>query len=223
MELAATLRERNGVQVEVIACDLETTGAVQHLSAELAARGIGVDILLNNAGFGSAGRFQRQGRDHVAKMTQLNCIALAELTHALLPRMLENQRGGVINVASVAAFVPTPFMAIYGATKAYVLSFTAALREELRGSGVHVFAVCPGPVPTEFQERAGYSALDHKNPAVLTTEQVVAQALGAYEHGEVVCVPGLVNRLQTALSGLLPIPWLAQISARVLRSRGRDL
>lgn len=222
-ELATSLRTEHNVHVEICASDLQVPGAAATLSAELAARGIAIDLLINNAGFGAAGRFQRQDASHIASMTQLNCVALAELTHLLLPPMLAKRRGGVINVASIAAFVPTPFMAVYGATKAYVLSFTAALREELRGTGVHVAAVCPGPVPTEFQERAGYSAVSLSDPSVLTAEQVVERALRAYERGQVVCVPGVVNRVQSALSGLLPLSWLAKVSAQVLRSRGRDL
>lgn len=222
-ELAKTLRETHGVDVAVAACDLEQPGAASRLAADLTARKLEVDILVNNAGFGSAGRFQRQAVSHIASMTQLNCVALAELTHALLPSMIAKGRGGIINVGSVSAFVPTPFMAIYGGTKAYVLSFTAALAEELRGSPLRILAVCPGPVPTEFQQRAGYTALDVSNPSTLTAERVVEQALAAYERRQVICVPGAVNRVQTALSGLLPIPWVSAISAWVLRRRGRDL
>lgn len=222
-ELAAALRHAHGVDVAVAACDLEKPGAAQRLATELAARDLNVDILVNNAGFGSAGRFQRQAANHIASMTQLNCVALAELSHALLPAMLARGRGGIINVGSVSAFVPTPFMAIYGGTKAYVLSFTAALAEELRGGPLRILAVCPGPVPTEFQRRAGYTALDVSNPSTLTAERVVLQALQAYERRQLICVPGAVNRVQTALSGLLPIAWVSAISAWVLRRRGRDL
>lgn len=221
--LATTLRGRHGVQVRALACDLERPGAAAELHARLTRDGVGVDVLINNAGFGSAGRFHRQPHEHIASMTQLNCVALAELTHALLPAMVANGRGGVINVASVSAFVPTPLMAIYGATKAYVLSLSAALNEELRGTGVHVMALCPGPVPTEFQQRAGYAPLDLKNPAALTAERVVEVALTAYAKRRFSCVPGAVNRVQTALCGVLPLTWLSAISARVLRGRGRDL
>lgn len=222
-ELAKELRQTHGADVAVAACDLEQPGAASRLAEDLTARQLDVDILVNNAGFGSAGRFQRQAASHIASMTQLNCVALAELTHALLPAMIAKGRGGIINVGSVSAFVPTPFMAIYGGTKAYVLSFTAALAEELRGSPLRILAVCPGPVPTEFQRRAGYTALDVSNPSTLTAESVVEQALRAYERRQLICVPGVINRVQTALSGLLPIAWIAAISARVLRSRGRDL
>ena len=222
-ELATDIRSQHPVHIEVAACDLEAKGAAVELGAQLARRGLAIDVLVNNAGFGSAGRFERQGYGHIQTMVQLNCVAVAELTHVLLPAMLERRRGGVINVASVAAFVPTPLMAVYGASKAFVLSFTAALREELRDSGLHVMAVCPGPVPTEFQRRAGYAAVELSNPAVLSAEEVVERALSAYERGQVICVPGIVNRLQTALCSLLPLSWLAAISAKVLRGRGRDL
>lgn len=221
--LASALSEQHGVSVRTLACDLEKPGAARELSDQLGRIGVTVDVLINNAGFGSAGRFQRQPADHIAAMTQLNCVALAELTHALLPAMLENQRGGIINVASVSAFVPTPLMAIYGASKAYVLSFSAALNEELRGTKVRVLALCPGPVPTEFQRRAGYAPLDLGNPAALPAERVVEAALAAYARRQFSCVPGAVNRTQTALSGLLPLTWLSAISARVLRGRGRDV
>jgi uncharacterized protein len=221
--LAAALTARHGVNVRTFACDLEKPGAANDLFVRLTGAGLTVDLLINNAGFGSAGRFHRQPHEHIATMTQLNCVALAELSHALLPAMIANRRGGIINVASVAAFVPTPLMAIYGATKAYVLSFSAALNEELRGTDVRVMALCPGPVPTEFQQRAGYAPLDLRNPAALSAEQVVERALTAYARGGFSCVPGTVNRTQTAFSGLLPLTWLSAISARVLRGRGRDL
>jgi len=220
--LAQNLRDRHASTVFAVACDLEQPGAASELAARLTEQAITVDVLINNAGFGAAGRFHRQTPDLVASMTQLNCIALAELTHALLPDMLQRRRGGIINVASVAAFVPTPLMATYGATKAYVLSFSAALREELRGSHVHVMALCPGPVPTEFQARAGYAPLDSRNLAALPAERVVAIALADFARGRFSCVPGAVNRLQTALAGMLPLTWIAAISARVLRGRGRD-
>lgn len=222
-ELAQSLQGQFGVQVTPVACDLEQPGAALELRRKLDGLGIEVDVLINNAGFGSAGRFQGQAATHIASMTALNCVALAELTHALLPAMITRNRGGVINVASVSSFVPTPFMAIYGATKAYVLSFTAALAEELRGTNLRIVAVCPGPVPTEFQQRAGYTPIDLKDPSAMTAERVAAHALTAYEYRQVICVPGLFNRLQTALSGLVPIPWVAAISAWILRRRGRDL
>lgn len=221
--LAESLRARHASTVLTVACDLEKPGAANELASHLKEQAIAVDMLINNAGFGAAGRFHRQAPDLVANMTQLNCVALAELTRALLPSMLERGRGGVVNVASVAAFVPTPLMAIYGASKAYVLSFSAALREELRGTNVHVMALCPGPVPTEFQQRAGYAPLDSRNLAALPPERVVEVALADFARGRFSCVPGAVNRLQTALAGALPLTWIAAISARVLRGRGRDL
>ena len=144
--LAARLRAENpGIDVEVIAADLAQPGSAAALTAEFAARGVEVDVLINNAGFGSHNPVAEEDPDNVAREIQLNCSSLVELTVRLLPAMLTRDRGGVLNVASTAAFQPLASMAVYGASKAFVLSFTEALWAETRTTGVRVMALCPGP------------------------------------------------------------------------------
>jgi short-subunit dehydrogenase len=141
--------------VTPIASDLGAIGAGAKLAAEIAQRGLGVDVLVNNAGFGHAGGFAWEPIEPQLGMIDLNVRALTELTHIYWKGMLAMGRGGVLNVASTAAFQPGPLMAVYYASKAYVLSFSEALWEEARGTGVHVSCLCPGPTVSKFRERAG--------------------------------------------------------------------
>ena len=141
-------------EAHVVACDLATdaaslAGRVQELGAE-------VDLLVNNAGFGTSGPFLEHDPERDAEQVRLNCEAVVTLSHAFLPGMVNRRRGGVINVASSAGFQPIPYESVYAATKAFVISFTDALHTELRGSGVRAMSVNPGPVPTEWQQVAGY-------------------------------------------------------------------
>lgn len=159
--LAAELGARYRVQVHVLPADLNRPGAAAELHAAVQARGLNVDILVNNAGLGGYGEFSAQPSDEIDRMIAVNIGALTGLTRAFLPDMLARGRGRVLNVASTAAFQPGPLMAVYYATKAYVLSFSEAIAEEVAGSGVSVTALCPGPVRTDFQavSRLGESDL----------------------------------------------------------------
>ncbi|NNG02735.1 MAG: SDR family NAD(P)-dependent oxidoreductase, partial [Inquilinus sp.] len=152
--LAERLRKRYGAESTIIAADLATARGPAGLLKEIAGRGLAIDVLVNNAGFGAAGRFDMMDAKTVDGMIAVNIAAVTRLARALLPGMLERPRGGVLNVASTAAFQPGPMMAVYYATKSYVLSFSEARWEETRGSGVTVTALCPGPTRTEFQARA---------------------------------------------------------------------
>ncbi|GAA5440743.1 hypothetical protein Dcae01_02263 [Deinococcus caeni] len=149
--LAAELGARYRVQVHVLPADLNRPGAAAELHAAVQARGLNVDILVNNAGLGGYGEFSAQPPAEIDRMIAVNIGALTGLTRAFLPDMLARGRGRVLNVASTAAFQPGPLMAVYYATKAYVLSFSEAVAEEVAGSGVFVTALCPGPVQTGFQ------------------------------------------------------------------------
>ncbi len=149
-----------------LSVDLEKRDAVSSLAAELTARGVEPQIVVNNAGFGLVGRAAALGRDEQLAMIDLNIRALTELSLAFVDS-LARHRGGILNVASVAAFMPGPGMAVYYASKAYVLSFSEALHQELSPRGIRVTALCPGPVPTEFQARAGISG--DRMPSVLDT------------------------------------------------------
>jgi short-subunit dehydrogenase len=154
-EVAGRLATKHGVKATPIAVDLSRPGSGEDLAAAIAARGLGVDVLVNNAGYGIASAFDGSDRASQLGMIDVNVRALVELTHIYWPRMLANRRGGVLNVASTAAFQPGPLMAVYYASKAFVLSFSEALWKEAEGTGVHVSCLCPGPTVSKFRERAG--------------------------------------------------------------------
>lgn len=216
--LAARLRAEQGVAVEVLAADLSQPGCGPRLAAELAGRGLQVDLLINNAGFGAAGSFAQQDPARDTEMINLNVSAVVELAHAFLPAMLERGRGGILNVASVAGFQPLPRMAIYGATKAFVLSFSEALWAETRKHGVAVTALCPGPVDTAFFEATGSPELRKAVPKgiMMSAEAVVAEALAGLAAGRPVVVPGLANKLVTQAPRFLPRRWMALASGAVM-------
>jgi short-subunit dehydrogenase len=152
---ADRLGKTYSVTVNIFTADLGAAGAGQALASQIAARGLAVDVLVNNAGFGHAGAFDKSDATDELGMVDLNIRALVELTHIYWLGMLAKKRGGVLNVASTAAFQPGPFMAVYYASKAFVLSFSEALWEEARGTGVHVSVLCPGPTESNFRARAG--------------------------------------------------------------------
>jgi len=212
--LAAKLTA-TGVSAYVIACDLGAAGAVAGLMGEIAARRLVVNTLVNNAGFGVRGTFAEGEGAVQAAMIELNCRALVELAHAVLPGMLAARRGGILNIASTAAFQPGPGMAVYYATKAFVLSFSEALHEEVRRSGVRVTALCPGPTRTEFAEVAGMgsSGFFDKNAADPAT--VVREGMAALAQGRAIKVSGAMNAVMAGSVGLLPRGVARKISARV--------
>lgn len=196
----------NQVTVTPIAMDLAESGAAFSLAQEIAGRGMMVDLLVNNAGFGASGPFVEMDRQTVLDMVALNITALSELTHELLPGMIARGRGRILNVASLAAFLPGPYMAVYYATKAYVLSFSEALSEETRGTGVTVTAFCPGPTDTGFQVRANIedSPLFSRRSRVMAALDVARAGLDAADAGRRVCVPGNTNRINALLSRIAP-------------------
>jgi short-subunit dehydrogenase len=183
--------------------DLQQPDAVARIDAELAKQGVEPNIVVNNAGFGLAGRAAELGRAEQLAMIDLNVRALTDLSLAWVDS-LERHGGGLLNVASIAAFLPGPGMAVYYATKAYVLSFSEALHQELKPRGIRVTALCPGPVPTEFQARAGVP--DARGPALLsmTAERVAREGYRGFIDGHRVVVPGFANRLITVLARVLP-------------------
>lgn len=183
-----------------VALDLSEAGAAEWLMADLAGHGEHVDLLVNNAGFGLAGRVADQDGRRLRQMIDLNCGVLTELAHAVLPGMIGRGRGGILNVASTAAFQPGPGVAVYFATKAYVLSFTEALHEEVRGAGIHVSALCPGPTRTEFAEVAGFGKAEAFNSLGAESADVVAAGLAGLDRNEAVVIPGVINKV-TAQSG----------------------
>lgn len=210
--LAGELSEQHGIRAEVIAADLSAPGAAQGVWEE-AARGLPVDLLINNAGFGTYGPFDSLPMPRETEEITLNITALVELTHLFLPAMLAQKSGAVVNVASTAAFQPVPYMAVYGATKAFVLSFSEALWAEYRMHGVRVLALCPGLVDTAFAETAG----THLPGKSATAESVVQIALQALSRNRSYVVPGGSNYRQSWGSRFLPRAVIAQISERMMR------
>jgi uncharacterized protein len=202
--LASDLATRHGVATEVLTADLTDSAQLASVEARLADRDRFVDVLVNNAGYGTNGHFAGLDRDVEDREIGLNVVALVRLTHAALGPMIERGRGAVLNVGSIAGYQPTPGNATYGATKAFVSSFTQSVHEEVRGSGVHVTLVCPGFTRTEFQEHAGIDS--SKVPGFLwqSAEEVAAGALTALDHDRAVYVPGTLNRMTAAVVSVLP-------------------
>ncbi len=203
----------------VLRADVARIDAARRIGDALAANGVEPEIVVNNAGFGLIGPADRLDRGEQLAMIDLNVRALTDLSLAWADT-LARRKGGILNVASVASFLPGPGMAVYYATKAYVLSFSEALHHEFAPKGVRVTALCPGPVPTEFQARAG--AKDTKLPRALTrsAEEVAAEGYRGLKQGRRVVVPGLGNKMVTRLAGLLPRGWVLETAAARNRDRG---
>jgi len=198
--------------------DLERHDAVEQLAGAMAQRGVEPEIVVNNAGFGLLGAAASLSRAEQLAMVDVNVRALTGLSLAFVDA-LERRRGGILNVASVAAFLPGPNMAVYYATKAYVLSFSDALHWELRPRGIRVTALCPGPVPTEFQARAGF--VGQSNPSMLeqSADQVAREGYRALQQGRRLVVPGLLNRVTTTITRVVPRGLLTAAVGRYNRKR----
>jgi short-subunit dehydrogenase len=216
-DLAAELTDEHEVRIEVLTADVSDGAERDRLAQEIVHRGLQVEVLVNNAGFGSGGPFVELDGERETKMVRTNVEAVIGLSSTYLPEMVERGRGALLNLGSLIAFQPVPFQATYGATKAFVLSFTDALHEELRGTGVTATAVCPGPVRTEFGESGGFGGADDRIPSFmwLSAERVAKSALEGLESGDRVVVPGSMNQV-AALSGQhLPRSLLLPLVRRV--------
>jgi short-subunit dehydrogenase len=221
LALAARRRDRMealaaeiGGEVHIFEADLAKEGAAASLVAELEAEGLHVDTLINNAGFGLAGKFADRPLGRLSEMIDLNCRTLAELCHLVLPGMRERGKGAICNVASTAAFQPGPNMAVYYATKAFVLSFSEALHHELKGSGIRVSALCPGPTATEFGEVA-----QSNSPALKLirgeSPAVVRAGLKGLDRNKAVVIPGWPNKVTAQMSRVLPRASMRRIVGRI--------
>ncbi|MER7764859.1 SDR family oxidoreductase [Streptomyces sp. NPDC097619] len=217
-ELAGDLNERYGTTAHVLAADLAAPGAAAALRSALDSRGLSVQTLVNNAGFGSHGPLAAQDPDRIGEMIRLNVTAVAELTRAFLPALTADGRGALVTVASAAAYQPTPSMAVYGATKAFVLSFTEAVAYETRHTPLRVLAVSPGPVRTEFFDVVG--SRDAAVGRMAGPEQVVAAALRALDRRSTPpsIVAGLGNRLSAMAAGLAPRRLSLAVAGRALKA-----
>lgn len=214
-ELAAALTREFGVRCSAVAADLGRPRAGRDLARELASRGLEVDVLVNNAGFGNRDSFAAQDADRQREMIDLNVTELVGLTRALLPAMLDRGRGGVVNIASTAAFQAGPYMAVYYATKAFVLSFTEALSVELEGTGVTATCVCPGATRSEFAEVAGMGNSKAFELSAMSAASVARLAHRGFRRGRTVVVTGAVNRLGTIFAKLAPRALTRRLVARL--------
>jgi hypothetical protein len=212
--LAAELGNARAIEM-----DLCEAGAADRLMADLAAHGEYVDLLVNNAGFGLTGRFAQLDGKPQRQMIDLNCGTLVELAHAVLPGMVERQSGAILNVASTAAFQPGPGMAVYFATKAFVLSFSEALHEEVKKQGVIVSALCPGPTATEFGEVAGFKPSGAAAKALVSnaaeSAPVVRAGLEGLERGRAIVIPGLTNKATAQAHRFFPRSWVRRVAGTI--------
>jgi uncharacterized protein len=218
-DLAAELERGHGVRVDVANCDLGEPVQRDTLANRVGELGLTIEVLVNNAGFSTVGDVHRNPERQVA-MVRVNCEALVALTAAFLPDMVARSQGGVINVASTAAFQPMPAQAVYAATKAFVLSFTEALSAELKGTGVTATALCPGPVATEFVEAAGFKkGIDDLGPSFIwsSAEEVAKAGIDGAEKGKRVVVPGLGNRVTTIAGHYSPRAFVLGPFSRMYR------
>lgn len=219
-ELAEELRTEHHVRVETISCDLARAAARSRLPGQIEALGLEVDVLVNNAGFATSGRFDRSPSEREVEQVRVLIEAPVALCSAFVPGMVERRSGAVLNVASTAGMQPLPYMAGYAAAKAHVLSFSEALHQELGGKGVTVTALCPGPVETEFWEIAGEAGMEKTMPRIawVPADAVARTAVRGLEAGRRVVVPGRAIRAAMQCSHYVPnalkLPAVAMASRR---------
>jgi uncharacterized protein len=215
--LAETLRQRNKVRVHVIRADLSHADAADQVFKKTEELGVRVNLLINNAGFATYGRFGTLDLGRELEEVMVNTHAVVALTGRFLPRLVEAKEAGIISVCSTAAFQPLPYMATYGATKAFVLSFSEALWAQFKNTNVRVIAVCPGPVATDFHRVVGAAEAQVGKPD--TPEHVVLASLRALSNGRSFVVPRFSDYLLTNLARFLPRSMVAMTSERVLRPK----
>ena len=198
-----------------VAIDLSKKDAAAKLIADVEAAGEQVEMLINNAGFGLIGRFAELDAKRLRQMIDLNVGALTELCRAVAPQMIAARSGAILNVASTAAFQPGPKMAVYFATKAYVLSFTEALHEELKPHGIRVSCLCPGPTRTEFGEVAGFGGSGMFDRVAMDSPEVVEAGLAGLDKNHAVTVPGWANKVTAASTRFAPRPLVRKIAGAI--------
>ena len=210
-QIARELKDQFAVSVRVMPQDLSQPGAPEEIFRELQKDSVAVDILVNNAGFGGYGFFFETGLKPELEMLQVNAAALTHLTKLFLKGMVERKRGKILNVASTAAFQPGPLMAVYFATKAYVLSFSEALANELKGTGVGVTVLCPGATQSEFQQRAGIERMKLLKAGMMDAETVAKAGYRGMMQNKTVVIPGIGNNIFAFLIRLGPRSWVTTI------------
>ncbi len=212
-ELGKQLHQKFQVQVDVIAKDLTEIGATNSVFEFTQQKGLTIDLLINNAGFGDYGDFTETDEERQIKMIQLNILALVDLTHKYLPLMRQRRSGSIINVSSIAAFQPMPYLSVYSASKAFVRNFSQALWAENRQYGIRVLVSCPGPTETDFFTEAKFPpTLANKTNQISTSEEVVQETLKALERGDsTVVIGGLSTHFITKVAGFVPRETLLNI------------
>jgi short-subunit dehydrogenase len=215
--LAKELDGRYGTTAEIITADLSSGPGIASVEARLVDATRPVDLLVNNAGFGTVGKFHEL--PVAAEVTEigLNVVAVTRLMHAALGGMVARGHGGVINVASIAGYQPNPGTATYGATKAFVSSITQAVHEELKGTGVQCMVLCPGFTRTEFQDRAGVDSSGVPDILWQDAATVVDHALAAYAKGRAVCLPGALNQATAGFSAVMPAGVTRKVAGAIMR------
>jgi hypothetical protein len=216
----AELEQQHKVRCTTIVKDLSQSGAAEQVFAETEGKGLKVDWLVNNAGFGTNGFFAELPLEREIEEIDLNIGALVALARLYLPGMLARGRGQIINLGSVGSFVPTPYMATYSATKAFILSFSEAIANEVSGKGVGVLALCPGATKTEFQAVAGVSE-NVPEFSYMTSEAVVRQAIAAAKSGKRTLVPGWMNKIMIGSTRLTPRTVLVNMAGSMFAPKAR--
>lgn len=214
-QLAISLHASFGIEAIPIACNLASDAERQNLIRQLDERGFEIDVLVNNAGFGLVGKLANLSKDEQLEMIRLNVMALTELTREFIPAMLRRGRGRILNVASTAAFQPGPGMAVYFATKAFVLSLSEAVAEETRGTGVRVTCLCPGPTSTEFGKRSRVGDTVLFKFGTQSAEQVARLGYRAVRQGRTVAVSGWVSRIVVAMLRFSPRWFTRRVAAHL--------
>ncbi|HET8653908.1 MAG TPA: SDR family oxidoreductase [Longimicrobiaceae bacterium] len=214
-DLADELRARYGTDARVLPHDLTDPAAPLALAGELRDSGTHVDVLVNDAGFGAHGPFAQLPLERQVEMVQLNVAALTALSRLFLPEMLARRRGGILNVGSTAGFQPGPYMAVYYATKAYVLSFTEGLAGELAGTGVTATCLAPGTTRTGFSRAAGMEGSNLFRPGTMGAAEVARAGHRGFRAGRALVVPGILHRTVAALSRAAPLSLTRRIAARL--------
>jgi short-subunit dehydrogenase len=213
--IAADLRARHGIAVQTVVCDLAKPDAAREVVAQVPA----CDVLVNNAGFANNDKFWRIREADTLEELQVDVVALTQLTRLYLPAMLERKDGKILNVASTAGFLPGPNMAVYYAGKAYVISFSEALAEELRGTGVTVTVLCPGATATGFQARASANETMLFRLPMANAASVAKAGIDGMMRGKPVVVPGITNKLVMLAPKLVPRRLLVRVSGKVVERR----
>lgn len=211
--IEALAKELGNARAVVI--DLSRSNAAYRVMADLEANGETVDLLVNNAGFGLIGRFAELDAKRERQMIDLNVGTLTDLCRAVAPKMIERKSGGILNVASIAAFQPGPKMVVYFATKAFVLSLSEALHEELKPHGIKVSCLCPGPTRTEFGDVAGFRGNGLFDRLAMNSPEVVAAGLNGLDNNRAVVIPGIVNWIVSTSTRFTPRPIARKIAGSI--------